>query len=151
MKDPEAIEEKELLREVAPTLFKRVVHSPVEPPAGYHEAFAERLQHRMAAVATPTPKTRVLHMVSWRNMAIAASVAAAVALVLWPKHQAPTALADIQWDEPALMVALEYVDDATLYNSLDLSELHIEPPFVLSEDDAAEYLYPSDFTDFSFP
>jgi hypothetical protein len=49
------------------------------------------------------------------------------------------------------MVALEYVDDATLYNSLDLSELHIEPPFVLSEDDAAEYLYPSDFTDFSFP
>ncbi len=132
----------DFLKEIAPKLFGSKIKHDVQAPLGYFESFAERIQQRLDQdKQTPLPlPNKVINMIGYKKLAIAASVAAIIAISsLWTNDTTePTAA--LEWDEATIAVASEYLNEQDLYSSLEPGDLELINTSLYSEEEALDYL-----------
>lgn len=116
--EPNKNNEAEYLKEISPSLFNEKVKLNPKPPAGYFESFAEKLNEKLPQ--QEETKVRKISVVNLRNLAIAASIAALVALI--PFFTQDENLNTVQEDNTyAALAALDLdADDISEYVDLDL-------------------------------
>lgn len=68
--------EEEFLRDLAPNLFNSKVDMDDAPPPGYFEALPDRVMSKISDLPIVEPKKgKVISLVNWRNIGIAAGLA----------------------------------------------------------------------------
>jgi hypothetical protein len=122
MKDQHTQEEREFLKDLAPVLFREKHAIPSDPPPGYFNTFAERLQKQLP---DPAPqKGKIIQLINFRNLAVAASVAALIVFFVSYQNDSPKANTSLVWDEATIDAAAEYIDEQDLYGSITSAELN---------------------------
>ncbi len=140
--------ENDFLKEIAPTLLSKKIQPEVQTPEGYFDSFAERLKPRLPITPTEPTKIKILQVINFQNLAIAASVAAIIAFGLMLRNDDTSARDMIVWDEAAIDIATEYIDDQELYGSLTNAEVNnIAGSWEYSDQDADEMLLDFDIDD----
>jgi hypothetical protein len=117
-------QEKEYLKELAPTLFGQKHEILQDAPEGYFEALPDRVLQRIAA--EKQPKGRLIKFVNFRNLAIAAGFALVLAALSFLQHHSSegsethvqVTYAEIDFsDDATLDVLAEMIDGEIIYAS----------------------------------
>lgn len=110
--------EEEYLKEISPSLFDEKVKLNPEPPEGYFESFASKLNEKLPK--QEEAKVRKISIVNMRNLAIAASIAALIALIPFFSQNDNLNVSQVD-DTYTALAALELnVDDVSDYLDIDL-------------------------------
>lgn len=156
-------QEKEYLKELAPTLFSKKHEILQDAPEGYFETLPDRVLQRIAA--EKQPKGRLIQLVNFRNIAIAAGFAILLAALSFLQHhsnkgtetQAQITYAEIDFSDDATMdVLAEMIDSEIIYasalsdgqNSWEISEDIADQDivdFISAEGLSEEVLYDTNF------
>lgn len=118
-------QEKEYLKELAPALFGKKHEILQDAPEGYFETLPEKLLQRIAA--EKRPKGRLIQLVNFRNIAIAAGFAILLAALSFLQHHSnkgtethvQVTYAEIDFSDDATMdVLAEMIDGEIVYASV---------------------------------
>jgi hypothetical protein len=137
--EPNKNNEAEYLKEISPRLFDKKVKLNPGPPKGYFESFAERLNEKLPKQEeTPLRKISVVNL---RNLAIAATIAALVALI--PFFAQDDNLNTLQEDNTYAALAALDLDADDISDYVDM-ELIIDETI---EKDDSDTEYTTEFTE----
>lgn len=149
--------EQEYLKELAPTLFGKKQEIRKEAPEGYFEDLPGKLLQRVAAEKAEQPKGKIIHLINFRNLAVAAGIAVLLALVplvsslLDESAEVETQVSLEQLDfhdEITFELVAEYVDAETVYESIiadDLDSRYLVD--AIDNDDIINYLLEDEISD----
>jgi len=126
-------QEKDYLKEMAPTLFGKKHEIPADAPKGYFDALPGKLQQRISAEKMEPPKGKIIRLINFQNIAIAAGIALLLALIPVLRHvmdspsktaETATVAYEIELPENVEMEVLaDYVDEDMLYANIQTHEL----------------------------
>lgn len=147
--EPNEQTENEYLKEIAPSLFEPKLDLEPETPEGYFEDFSAKLNAKILEEEGEEQRsTRVFRLINYRNLAIAASVAAILAFLPFLKEESVVEPSSDITQENLLALDLDeddlsdYLDMETLYESVeedDLDTYHWSDD--ISEEELIEFLY----------
>jgi hypothetical protein len=143
--------EEAYLKEMAPTLFGAKHQIPSDAPEGYFDALPGRLLQRIGDEKELKRKGRIVRMVSFRNISIAAGLALILAVVPFIREYvggddsgSEKAFAEMQLDysdEATIEAINELVEYDAIYASIDVDEIELwELGENIDDKDIADYL-----------
>jgi len=126
-------QEKDYLKEMAPTLFGKKHEIPADAPKGYFDALPGKLHQRISAEKVAPPKGKIIRLINFQNIAIAAGIALLLALIPMLRHVMDStaevgAEKDVAFEmelseDIALEVLADYMDEDMLYANIQTHEL----------------------------
>lgn len=137
----------EFLQELSPTLFENRITNKPNPPSGYFEGLADSVMDRIDADTNRKRSGKIIRLVNYKNIAIAAGIAVILALIPYltsvvedksvaPEIAAVTIPADTKIEDLSV-----YLDENDLYSALEnegIEDLTLDED--ISEDQIIEFL-----------
>ncbi len=118
--------EDKYLKELSPSLFDDKIGFEPAPPEGYFDEFGAKLNTKILEEeeeeTTPAkPKTRILALINYKNMAIAASIAAIIAIIPFLRESSIT---DFPQDDLYNNLLALDLDEEDLSDYLDMDLIY---------------------------
>lgn len=155
--EPNEQSEHNYLKELAPSLFDSKIEYEPTAPEGYFEEFGAKLNAEiLAEESKPTlRKPSVLKLVNYKNLAIAASIAALIALIPFLRESSSdTALPQANIQSSLLALDLDeedisdYLDMELIYDNVAEEELSgVTWSSELTEDEIITFLLKEDISE----
>lgn len=150
----EETNENEFLQELSPKLFdKRLTNNP-SPPEGYFDGLADSVMNKIDAEANRKRRGKLIRIVNYKNIAIAAGIAVILALIPYLKSTNGDPVSETQIAAITIPANTEiddltaYLDENDLYGALEnegFENLSIDPE--ITEDQIIDYLLLEDINE----
>jgi hypothetical protein len=149
--------DKEFLKDLAPSLFSEEMEKKREIPEGYFDSLEDRVMAKIKSEKASEPAGKVRSLINFRNLSIAAGLALLLALIplLKENNDQDTSelsasfdnqLEAISEDAAALYLAEEY-DLESIAVDIELDETEVSSDEDLTEDEILNYLLDSELSE----